>query len=648
MRPSNSDGNLHRWSSNLAAEPGPLSAAAAAAVAARDAAPGNAGTGAACEPVAAANPTQANGTGDAQPQHQGLGQVQKGPNMGLEVAVEGAPGQRPPLGGPHSSLGLSTPLLSCDPSTAGSTLSMATAEAEEGQQGHRLPNQGEAEDVQHCSQEQHMAEGAACLGPALASLPAGVGGGAPQGGQRRGRAPVAHQQSEPLPQSGVAASAVLPCGSDGAPLRKVVTLRVPQDEQGGPEAATTFTLAATTRTDFGPHPNTPSSAATSSSLATVSAPHLALASADAPSSSSSGSGTAAWAAHGLLGGILGRRRSLEAGRAAPASPARDPPEAPTAAAASHVRVFEAMGSVLGPAAGAVTLAVASAATTAGAALATAAATASHLLQPSPSPARQPAAAPPPSPPTRNATSASPFARAAKEAVCAAVPPGAIPAACGPARAAVTAAAVAPVGPPRSPAATLPRRASSSDLLPGARSGCAMPFPIIPVPSAGGAAAASRSVSSASSLAAPAPAPGSAAPAMDRAASCASSGATSSIGTPSSAAGPVLPPHLRQVLGSTGSGSMAAQQVAVPLPQPSVDPSGRCWQPPAPTAPYKLRCVAHSLGGMSVLVHLVNRLREGRPHNVSRLLLLTPAGFHKYCPRVRCVARVSCKPDTAVL
>ncbi|GLI64543.1 hypothetical protein VaNZ11_007837 [Volvox africanus] len=56
--------------------------------------------------------------------------------------------------------------------------------------------------------------------------------------------------------------------------------------------------------------------------------------------------------------------------------------------------------------------------------------------------------------------------------------------------------------------------------------------------------------------------------------------------------------------------------------------------PAPPAscPYKLRCVAHSLGGMSVLIHLINRLREGRPHNVNRLLLLTPAGFHKYCPK----------------
>ncbi|GIL73386.1 hypothetical protein Vretimale_17555 [Volvox reticuliferus] len=53
---------------------------------------------------------------------------------------------------------------------------------------------------------------------------------------------------------------------------------------------------------------------------------------------------------------------------------------------------------------------------------------------------------------------------------------------------------------------------------------------------------------------------------------------------------------------------------------------------AASCPYKLRCVAHSLGGMSVLIHLINRLREGRPHNVNRLLLLTPAGFHKYCPK----------------
>ncbi|GFR48097.1 hypothetical protein Agub_g9782 [Astrephomene gubernaculifera] len=64
-----------------------------------------------------------------------------------------------------------------------------------------------------------------------------------------------------------------------------------------------------------------------------------------------------------------------------------------------------------------------------------------------------------------------------------------------------------------------------------------------------------------------------------------------------------------------------------------DPMAAAALPPLPPPPpYKLRAVAHSLGGMSMLIHLVNRLREGRPHNVSRLLLLTPAGFHKHCPK----------------
>jgi hypothetical protein len=44
-------------------------------------------------------------------------------------------------------------------------------------------------------------------------------------------------------------------------------------------------------------------------------------------------------------------------------------------------------------------------------------------------------------------------------------------------------------------------------------------------------------------------------------------------------------------------------------------------------PYNLRVVAHSLGGASMLMYLVMRLRSGRAHHVQRLVLLTPAGFH---------------------
>ncbi|GBF99175.1 alpha beta hydrolase family [Raphidocelis subcapitata] len=50
-------------------------------------------------------------------------------------------------------------------------------------------------------------------------------------------------------------------------------------------------------------------------------------------------------------------------------------------------------------------------------------------------------------------------------------------------------------------------------------------------------------------------------------------------------------------------------------------------------PYNLRVVAHSLGGASVLIYLVMRLRSGAPHRVSRLILLTPAGFHGVVPIV---------------
>lgn len=47
----------------------------------------------------------------------------------------------------------------------------------------------------------------------------------------------------------------------------------------------------------------------------------------------------------------------------------------------------------------------------------------------------------------------------------------------------------------------------------------------------------------------------------------------------------------------------------------------------PKDPYNLRVVAHSLGGASMLMYLVMRLRSGQMHHVKRLVLLTPAGFH---------------------
>jgi hypothetical protein len=45
-------------------------------------------------------------------------------------------------------------------------------------------------------------------------------------------------------------------------------------------------------------------------------------------------------------------------------------------------------------------------------------------------------------------------------------------------------------------------------------------------------------------------------------------------------------------------------------------------------PYVLRVVAHSLGGMAVLIYCTERGRAGLPSHVRQLVLLTPAGYHK--------------------
>ncbi|WIA23329.1 hypothetical protein OEZ85_000094 [Tetradesmus obliquus] len=51
----------------------------------------------------------------------------------------------------------------------------------------------------------------------------------------------------------------------------------------------------------------------------------------------------------------------------------------------------------------------------------------------------------------------------------------------------------------------------------------------------------------------------------------------------------------------------------------------------PGEPYDLRVVAHSLGGMSMLVYLVMRCAAGQPHHVRRLILMSPAGYHHTVP-----------------
>lgn len=57
------------------------------------------------------------------------------------------------------------------------------------------------------------------------------------------------------------------------------------------------------------------------------------------------------------------------------------------------------------------------------------------------------------------------------------------------------------------------------------------------------------------------------------------------------------------------------------------------KPASAKEPYYLRAVAHSLGGMSMLIHMVSAGRRGRPSHVHRLILLTPAGYHVKMPLV---------------
>ncbi|XP_026660856.2 uncharacterized protein LOC103708190 isoform X2 [Phoenix dactylifera] len=45
-------------------------------------------------------------------------------------------------------------------------------------------------------------------------------------------------------------------------------------------------------------------------------------------------------------------------------------------------------------------------------------------------------------------------------------------------------------------------------------------------------------------------------------------------------------------------------------------------------PYKLCAVCHSLGGAVMLMYLITRRIEAKPHRLSRLILLSPAGFHE--------------------
>ncbi|XP_018457806.1 uncharacterized protein LOC108828569 isoform X2 [Raphanus sativus] len=45
-------------------------------------------------------------------------------------------------------------------------------------------------------------------------------------------------------------------------------------------------------------------------------------------------------------------------------------------------------------------------------------------------------------------------------------------------------------------------------------------------------------------------------------------------------------------------------------------------------PYKLCAVCHSLGGAAILMYVITRRIKEKPHRLSRLILLSPAGFHE--------------------
>lgn len=50
-------------------------------------------------------------------------------------------------------------------------------------------------------------------------------------------------------------------------------------------------------------------------------------------------------------------------------------------------------------------------------------------------------------------------------------------------------------------------------------------------------------------------------------------------------------------------------------------------------PYKLCAICHSLGGAAILIYIITRRILEKPHRLSRIILLSPAGFHHDSPFV---------------
>lgn len=64
---------------------------------------------------------------------------------------------------------------------------------------------------------------------------------------------------------------------------------------------------------------------------------------------------------------------------------------------------------------------------------------------------------------------------------------------------------------------------------------------------------------------------------------------------------------------------------------ATDEGRDCGNSGARAVPYALCGVAHSLGGASMLMYVVTRRLEHKPHRLARLILLSPAGFHAEAP-----------------
>lgn len=58
-----------------------------------------------------------------------------------------------------------------------------------------------------------------------------------------------------------------------------------------------------------------------------------------------------------------------------------------------------------------------------------------------------------------------------------------------------------------------------------------------------------------------------------------------------------------------------------LSQPNLEEETGAYQP------YKLCAICHSLGGAAILMYVITQTIQEKPHRLSRLILLSPAGFH---------------------